>query len=295
MTDLDDAVAAFRETQDRDRGDAEAGRRRLLRAVVRRDRRRKLGVAAALALALVATNSTTWAWSTGRLEGVAAWLGASAAEPTRGEASRGAPATRGPAPQPAPPEAHPRIERPTTPPAPAVAPPPAPRARAETLDRPRGASRTARSPTRRTPSVAAASAASEPLPESRAAAADDPRADTEPSGDDALAAALRALDAPSGSTADPDRRAFASAHRLHHGGATPLAALRAWDRYLALYPQGRFVPEARFNRAVTLLRLHRDDAARAALRPFAEGAFEGLRQREARALLEALDRGTLRR
>lgn len=92
-----------------------------------------------------------------------------------------------------------------------------------------------------------------------------------------------------------DRRAFASAHGIHHGGGAPLSALRAWDRYLARFPRGRFVPEARFNRAVTLLRLRRDDAARAALRPFADGAYEGLRQREARALLEALDRGTLRR
>jgi hypothetical protein len=94
---------------------------------------------------------------------------------------------------------------------------------------------------------------------------------------------------------DPDRRAFARAHRLHFDGAERTSALRAWDRYLARFSDGRFVPEARFNRAVCLLELRRDEEARAALRPFADGAYGGFRRREAARLLDALARGALRR
>jgi hypothetical protein len=86
-----------------------------------------------------------------------------------------------------------------------------------------------------------------------------------------------------------ERRAFEAAHRVHFGGGTPSAALRAWDAYLADHPRGRYEPEARYNRALTLVRLGHRQAAVAALRPFAAGRYGPARQASARALLEALD------
>jgi hypothetical protein len=77
------------------------------------------------------------------------------------------------------------------------------------------------------------------------------------------------------------RRALTSAFAL----VSLAGPHRAWDAYLAAYPHGRFELEARYNRATTLLRIGRDDEARAALLPFAKGAY---RAREARLLLEAL-------
>jgi hypothetical protein len=69
------------------------------------------------------------------------------------------------------------------------------------------------------------------------------------------------------------------------------AALNAWDAYLAGQEHGALAPEARWNRAVCLLRLHRTAEARRALQPFAQGAEGGYRQAEAQALLRALEDG----
>jgi outer membrane protein assembly factor BamD (BamD/ComL family) len=84
---------------------------------------------------------------------------------------------------------------------------------------------------------------------------------------------------------------YAVAHHAHFAQRDPAAALRAWDRYLAVHPRGRFAPEARYNRALMLIRLGRVPEAREALTPFAEGQLGGYRQREARELLGALDAG----
>jgi hypothetical protein len=65
--------------------------------------------------------------------------------------------------------------------------------------------------------------------------------------------------------------------------------LRGWDAYLSAAPRGRFAPEARYNRALTLIRLGRRDEAREALRPFAEGAHGDYRRDEAARLIDALD------
>jgi hypothetical protein len=71
----------------------------------------------------------------------------------------------------------------------------------------------------------------------------------------------------------------------------PSAALEAWDAYLAAFPQGQFSLEARYNRALSLVRLGRMIDARTALAPFADGRFGGYRQREARELMGAIDAG----
>jgi hypothetical protein len=85
-----------------------------------------------------------------------------------------------------------------------------------------------------------------------------------------------------------DDEVFANAHRAHFGGADPAAALAAWDDYLRRFPSGQFVPEARYNRAIDLLKLDRVAEARSALQPFADGVYGGYRRDEARAMLRSL-------
>lgn len=78
------------------------------------------------------------------------------------------------------------------------------------------------------------------------------------------------------------------AHQAHFVDHDFGAALRAWDAYLGAAPAGRFAPEARYNRALCLVRLGRKGEAESALRPFADGAYGGYRRDEAKALIEAL-------
>ncbi|UJR83996.1 tetratricopeptide repeat protein [Sandaracinus amylolyticus] len=88
---------------------------------------------------------------------------------------------------------------------------------------------------------------------------------------------------------DPaERRAYREAHALHFDARDPAGALGAWERYLDAYPSGRFALEARYNRALCLVRLGRDGEARDALTPFASGEHGSYRQREAAELVEAL-------
>jgi TolA-binding protein len=91
-------------------------------------------------------------------------------------------------------------------------------------------------------------------------------------------------------TGDAETRAYARAHEAHFTRDAPAEALAAWNRYLAAYPSGAFVPDARYNRALCMLRLGRHAAAAQALRPFADGAFHGYRRLEAGALLDWLAR-----
>lgn len=92
------------------------------------------------------------------------------------------------------------------------------------------------------------------------------------------------------SAPDPHATLFEEAHRLHFQDHDPARALVAWDRYLAAAPNGRFAPEARYNRALTLIRLGRHAEAKPALEAFANGTYGEYRRSEAKALLEALAR-----
>jgi tetratricopeptide (TPR) repeat protein len=89
---------------------------------------------------------------------------------------------------------------------------------------------------------------------------------------------------------DPELAAVRDGHDLHLKTGNPKAALDAYERYLARYPAGRFVPEARYNSALNLLKLGRRDAARRLLTPFAEGRYGSYRRKEASALLHALEK-----
>jgi hypothetical protein len=83
---------------------------------------------------------------------------------------------------------------------------------------------------------------------------------------------------------------FRNAHRLHFTAQDPAAALAAWDAYLREDPAGSLALEARYNRALCLVRLGRSHEAREALAPFADGRNGGYRKAEARALLDMIDR-----
>jgi len=87
---------------------------------------------------------------------------------------------------------------------------------------------------------------------------------------------------------DPTLALYRIAHKAHFVDRDPARALAAWDAYLSAAPNGAFAPEARYNRALSLVRLSRRADARSALAPFANGAYGGYRKAEARALLERI-------
>jgi TolA-binding protein len=86
-----------------------------------------------------------------------------------------------------------------------------------------------------------------------------------------------------------ETRAYQRAHETHFGADNPPAALAAWTAYLRHYPTGTFAPEARFNRAICLLRLGRRREASEALRAFAADRFGDYRRKDARRLLGWID------
>lgn len=88
--------------------------------------------------------------------------------------------------------------------------------------------------------------------------------------------------------ADPTLALYRVAHTAHFVDHDPARALAAWDAYLAAAPNGTFAPEARYNRALSLVRLSRNSEAKTALEPFASGVYGTYRQSEARALLDQL-------
>ena len=104
---------------------------------------------------------------------------------------------------------------------------------------------------------------------------------------------VSAKPAPSASSSaafqDADSDLYRLAHEAHFASHDYARALSAWDAYLKAAPRGRLATEARYNRAICLLRLGRDAEARQALEPFADGKL-GYRQNEARELLDELSR-----
>lgn len=86
---------------------------------------------------------------------------------------------------------------------------------------------------------------------------------------------------------DTDGDLYRLAHEAHFSSHDYARALPAWEAYLRAAPSGRLATEARYNRAICLLRLGRNDEARQALKPFALGMM-GYRQNEAQQLLDEL-------
>ncbi len=100
----------------------------------------------------------------------------------------------------------------------------------------------------------------------------------------------RAVRAPAG----PVEGLYRRAHEMHFHGGDARLTLAAWDAYLAAEPAGRFSIDARYNRALILVRIGRYAEAHAALLPFARGEVSpaGYHQREAEQLVERLARFT---
>ncbi len=88
---------------------------------------------------------------------------------------------------------------------------------------------------------------------------------------------------------DTDGDFYRLAHEAHFSSHDYAHALRGWEAYLQAAPRGRLATEARFNRAICLLRLGRDAEARQALEPFASAKM-GYRQSEAQGLIDELSR-----
>ncbi len=88
-----------------------------------------------------------------------------------------------------------------------------------------------------------------------------------------------------------DLALYREAHRAHFADHDYADALTLWNAYLARFPTGIFALEARYNRAISLVRLGRKQEAAQALSPFAKGELKGAYRRdEARALLDALNK-----
>jgi len=83
--------------------------------------------------------------------------------------------------------------------------------------------------------------------------------------DDATAAAAGGAGAKRRRAARDQLALYRRAHRAHFVQHEPAAALGAWEAYLRAAPRGRFAVEARYNRAMCLVRLGRTAAAREAL------------------------------
>jgi hypothetical protein len=221
----------------------------------------RFAVAAAVLFALALGGSTAWAWTTGRIP---AWLS------SLGLGSE--PGLPRPPASPAPealerveaPEALERVEAPEA--LGALEAPVAPAGELPELERapvgPAPATREASRGTRRPVRPSSAPRAPELASERLEGVARDVSAET---------------------------RSFRSAHDAHFRGGDPAAALAAWDAHLAQHPGGRYDLEARYNRALALVRLGRLADAREALAPFASGAHGAYRREDAARLIDAID------
>ena len=83
---------------------------------------------------------------------------------------------------------------------------------------------------------------------------------------------------------------YRQGHRAHFKEGDHARALEAYDAYLKQQPNGRFAVDARYNRALCLVRLGRHAEAEESLGDFARGEYGEYRQEDARRLLEALER-----
>src|SRR5688572_8046774 len=93
---------------------------------------------------------------------------------------------------------------------------------------------------------------------------------------------------PKTAASDPAHELYRAAHEAHFVAHDYARALAGWDAYLRAAPSGQLAVEARYNRALCLVRLGRSEQARSALEPFARGIAGSYRQREAAGLLEVL-------
>lgn len=161
-----------------------------------------------------------------------------------------------------------------------------------TQERPVTQASPAPTPVEAPPAPPATVETSEPAAESAASAAPAaPKSAPPPTADpkgDSTTALSHALPDAGDAGVDPVFELYRSAHHAHFVERDYGRALSAWDAYLRAAPNGALAPEARYNRALCLVRLHRSDDARAALKPFAEGRYGTYRREDAERLLSVL-------
>jgi TolA-binding protein len=266
MIDLDEATRALRDESDGASVGAPQTRARIMRSLHEGTHRRRVRWGFGVPLAVVFAGSTAFAGARGDLgetvqeafSSVRALVtGAPAETPRSAAPSRGSVAAAPPPVAPAePPEA-----APAAPPEPAVALP-----ETEPL---------APSPAqvRGVPTPPTSERRAAPTPEE-----EKPR----------LTAPAEAPSTNAPTESNEATRLYRKAHEAQFVQADCESALSAYDAYLTSAPRDRLVPEARYNRALCLVRLGRTGAARSALQPFADGAYGDFRRREARELLDAL-------
>lgn len=137
------------------------------------------------------------------------------------------------------------------------------------------------------PAEVPAAPSAEPEPEPEAAPSAEPPADTP-----APAHGARGAGPTSVRAADSDSDAhevYRRAHAAHFKSHDLSEALRGYEAYLAQQPSGRFAVDARYNRALCLVRLGRQAEAQQELERFARGSYGGYRQVDAQRLLAALN------
>jgi hypothetical protein len=168
----------------------------------------------------------------------------------------------------------PPANAPATPLAPAPSLAPAPRS-----GKPRVATR--RAPKR---SVAPApGAAVQEHDEREAAHAALPELEPEPVAQPSAAPAQPAATPPKTTAESAELALFRRAQTLHL--AHDKRAIEAWDAFLRVAQASALAPEARYNRALGLLRATRYSEAKDALAPFADGKYGSYRKQEAKDLL----------
>lgn len=284
MTDEDVLVRAARALREAHSGERQGSgftRARVMNTVHRQRRRRVLRWAVFSPIASLLLVGSAWAQSTGKWpviwKAVTSVLVAerSNEEDGRGQTGQPSPRPRHDAPQdvlapPSPSDESEPMDEPTVPPEAPGPPEPSAAVPAPSVG---AAASPARRPIRGRPSS-----------RRRAAPASHPN--------EAGAGAPAQNEAPAATEPARDRELsrFRAAHDLHFAGNRPREALEAYAEYLREFPNGRFVPEARYNGALDQIKLGNESAAREALEPFSAGRFGGYRQKEARELLEALDR-----
>jgi hypothetical protein len=175
-------------------------------------------------------------------------------------------------------------------PAPALAPAPTPAAPRPRRTKPVA---TRREPPRVAPTTPSVAPAPEPRGEREAAHAALPEVEPEPdlipqpSAAPAHAQPLQPAAAPPKTTAESAELAlFRRAQTLHL--AHDKLAIEAWDAFLRVAPGSALAPEARYNRALGLIRAKRYSEAKDALAEFAEGKYGSYRKQEAKDLLARL-------
>ena len=323
--DFDRAIEALRnEHEDGPGQDADATRWRIRESLDHSRVVRGRLLAAVVVFGLLGTGGVSWAYLSGRLEKVWPWLVGVVGVERISE-----PAPKAPPPRSAPPLVAIAPTAPAVPnvkvspgeavteigrasavaPLPELVPPAlaaAPSSASRTMDATSStaaASKGKPAPARKPAAVVAdaravTAAANASAPVAIAAAAPAASSPSSPSSPFTAPAAPRISTAAPASVAPSAEPALAAApdlyrvaHQLHFHGKDPGAALAAWNAYLASQPSGRFAVEARYNRAMSLVRLRRYRDALTALQPFARGDImpAGYRQSEAQRLAARLE------